>query len=147
MSAEHLVVPWYNTVMNDILRHLLFSWGQRFNCLALHCCTQTKIMNDIWRSLFLYSPSTSYDFSLPLALVVPWQKIVMPARATVFDKKCKPLLELGEGPYNTVRWNPKGKCILFWMFPAFIFVIAFSLCFSFFFPVFSFSSLLFQVGS
>uniref|UniRef100_A0A9I9DFS5 Eukaryotic translation initiation factor 2A n=1 Tax=Cucumis melo TaxID=3656 RepID=A0A9I9DFS5_CUCME len=30
-------------------------------------------------------------------------------RATVFDKKCKPLLELGEGPYNTVRWNPKGK--------------------------------------
>lgn len=33
----------------------------------------------------------------------------MPARATVFDKKCRPLLELGEGPYNTVRWNPKGK--------------------------------------
>ncbi|XVF65791.1 hypothetical protein PTKIN_Ptkin09bG0278700 [Pterospermum kingtungense] len=33
----------------------------------------------------------------------------MPANATVFDKKCKPLLELGSGPYNTVRWNPKGK--------------------------------------
>ncbi|XP_059453572.1 eukaryotic translation initiation factor 2A [Corylus avellana] len=33
----------------------------------------------------------------------------MPARATVFDKKCNPLLELGTGPYNTLRWNPKGK--------------------------------------
>lgn len=39
----------------------------------------------------------------------------MPARATVFDKKCNPLLELGTGPYNTIRWNPKGKCIL-WLF-------------------------------
>ncbi|KAK1314901.1 hypothetical protein QJS10_CPA06g01442 [Acorus calamus] len=33
----------------------------------------------------------------------------MPARATVFDKKCNPLLDLGTGPYNTIRWNPKGK--------------------------------------
>ncbi|GLT91582.1 hypothetical protein SLE2022_094630 [Rubroshorea leprosula] len=33
----------------------------------------------------------------------------MPASVTVFDKKCKPLLELGTGPYNTIRWNPKGK--------------------------------------
>ncbi|GLT53884.1 hypothetical protein SLA2020_271210 [Shorea laevis] len=33
----------------------------------------------------------------------------MPAKATVFDKKCNPLLELGTGPYNTIRWNPKGK--------------------------------------
>ncbi|XP_065847646.1 eukaryotic translation initiation factor 2A-like [Euphorbia lathyris] len=33
----------------------------------------------------------------------------MPACATLFDKKCNPLLELGTGPYNTIRWNPKGK--------------------------------------
>ncbi|KAI4324359.1 hypothetical protein L6164_023907 [Bauhinia variegata] len=33
----------------------------------------------------------------------------MPAKATVFDKRCNPLLELGTGPYNTIRWNPKGK--------------------------------------
>ncbi|KAL6976148.1 hypothetical protein U1Q18_024939, partial [Sarracenia purpurea var. burkii] len=33
----------------------------------------------------------------------------MPAKATVFDKKCNPLLELGTGPYNTIRWNPKGR--------------------------------------
>ncbi|GMH01372.1 hypothetical protein Nepgr_003211 [Nepenthes gracilis] len=33
----------------------------------------------------------------------------MPARVTVFDKKCNPLLELGSGPYNTIRWNPKGR--------------------------------------
>ncbi|GAV82619.1 eIF2A domain-containing protein [Cephalotus follicularis] len=33
----------------------------------------------------------------------------MHASATVFDKKCKPVLELGTGPYNTIRWNPKGK--------------------------------------
>ncbi|XP_074281397.1 uncharacterized protein LOC141606242 [Silene latifolia] len=33
----------------------------------------------------------------------------MPAKATVFDKKCKPIFELGEGPYNTVKWNPKGR--------------------------------------
>lgn len=37
---------------------------------------------------------------------------VMPAMVTIFDKKCNPLLELGTGPYNTIRWNPKGKCIL-----------------------------------
>ncbi|KAL8199805.1 hypothetical protein R6Q57_013379 [Mikania cordata] len=36
----------------------------------------------------------------------------MPAMATIFDKKCNPLLQLGEGPYNTIRWNPKGKFIL-----------------------------------
>ncbi|KAE9597239.1 putative transcription factor WD40-like family [Lupinus albus] len=36
----------------------------------------------------------------------------MPAKATLFDKNCNPLLELGTGPYNTIRWNPKGKCIL-----------------------------------
>ncbi|XP_020269612.1 eukaryotic translation initiation factor 2A isoform X2 [Asparagus officinalis] len=35
----------------------------------------------------------------------------MPAKATIFDKKCNPILELGTGPYNTVRWNPKGKFI------------------------------------
>ncbi|KAH6833464.1 Eukaryotic translation initiation factor eIF2A family protein [Perilla frutescens var. hirtella] len=35
----------------------------------------------------------------------------MPAMATIFDMKCNPLLELGTGPYNTVRWNPKGKFI------------------------------------
>lgn len=35
----------------------------------------------------------------------------MPSRATIFDKKCSPLLELGTGPYNTIRWNPKGKFI------------------------------------
>ncbi|KAL3724307.1 hypothetical protein ACJRO7_029471 [Eucalyptus globulus] len=35
----------------------------------------------------------------------------LPAKATIFDKKCNPLLELGTGPYNTIRWNPKGKFI------------------------------------
>ncbi|XP_073130726.1 eukaryotic translation initiation factor 2A isoform X1 [Henckelia pumila] len=35
----------------------------------------------------------------------------MPAMATIFDKKCNPLLELGTGPYNTIRWNPKGKLV------------------------------------
>ncbi|KAK3035514.1 hypothetical protein RJ639_033973, partial [Escallonia herrerae] len=39
----------------------------------------------------------------------------MPAMVTVFDKKCKPLLEFGTGPYNTIRWNPKGKCILYFL--------------------------------
>ncbi|XP_021845547.1 uncharacterized protein [Spinacia oleracea] len=33
----------------------------------------------------------------------------MPAKATVFDRKCNPLLELGSGPYNTIKWNPKGR--------------------------------------
>ncbi|ESQ27869.1 hypothetical protein EUTSA_v10018413mg [Eutrema salsugineum] len=35
----------------------------------------------------------------------------MPACVTIFDKKCKPLMELGEGPYNTLRWNPKGRLL------------------------------------
>eukprot|EP01018_Ginkgo_biloba_P001438 Gb_23914 [translate_table: standard] len=33
----------------------------------------------------------------------------MPARATLFDKKCNPLHDFGMGPYNTLRWNPHGK--------------------------------------
>ncbi|PIA61085.1 hypothetical protein AQUCO_00300538v1 [Aquilegia coerulea] len=33
----------------------------------------------------------------------------MPAKATIFNKKCNPLFELGTGPYNTIRWNPKGN--------------------------------------
>ncbi|KDP44248.1 hypothetical protein JCGZ_05715 [Jatropha curcas] len=33
---------------------------------------------------------------------------VVPASATLFDKNCSPLLELGTGPYNTVGWNRKG---------------------------------------
>lgn len=36
----------------------------------------------------------------------------MPAKATIFNKKCNPLHELGEGPYNTIRWNPKGRFIV-----------------------------------
>ncbi|CAM8937101.1 unnamed protein product [Rhodiola kirilowii] len=35
----------------------------------------------------------------------------MPAKVTIFDKKCNVVLELGTGPYNTIRWNPKGKFI------------------------------------
>ncbi|KAL1194099.1 Eukaryotic translation initiation factor 3 subunit B [Cardamine amara subsp. amara] len=35
----------------------------------------------------------------------------MPACVTIFDKKCKPLMEIGEGPYNTLRWNPKGRVL------------------------------------
>ncbi|KAG4156659.1 hypothetical protein ERO13_D02G010200v2 [Gossypium hirsutum] len=35
----------------------------------------------------------------------------MPASATVFDKKCKPVQEIASGPYNTIRWNPKGKLL------------------------------------
>ncbi|CAL5391780.1 unnamed protein product [Camellia sinensis] len=44
--------------------------------------------------------------------VVP---LLMPARATVFDKKCNALLELGSGPYNTIRWNPKGKDVCWFL--------------------------------
>ncbi|KAL8140217.1 hypothetical protein V2J09_006238 [Rumex salicifolius] len=33
----------------------------------------------------------------------------MPAKATIFDKKSNPLFELGSGPYNTIRMNPKGR--------------------------------------
>lgn len=35
----------------------------------------------------------------------------MPARTTLFDKKCNPLFDFGTGPYNTLRWNPHGKLL------------------------------------
>lgn len=38
---------------------------------------------------------------------------VMPAKATIFDKKGNPLVELGQGPYNTIRFNPKGRGIFY----------------------------------
>lgn len=37
---------------------------------------------------------------------------VMPPKATIFNKKCNPLVEFGEGPYNTIRWNPKGRFVV-----------------------------------
>lgn len=36
---------------------------------------------------------------------------VMPAKATLFSAVCKPLFEFGQGPYNTIRWSPQGRCI------------------------------------
>ncbi|KIY91464.1 Eukaryotic translation initiation factor 2A [Monoraphidium neglectum] len=33
----------------------------------------------------------------------------MPAKVTLFDDKCKPVYDLGGGPYNTVIWNPFGR--------------------------------------
>jgi translation initiation factor 2A len=35
----------------------------------------------------------------------------MPAKATLFSAVCKPLFEFGQGPYNTIRWSPQGRCI------------------------------------
>ncbi|KAJ0035843.1 hypothetical protein Pint_26123 [Pistacia integerrima] len=44
-----------------------------------------------------------------ILLLLQKLNLIMPASATVFDKRCRPLLELGSGPYNTIRLNPKGK--------------------------------------
>jgi hypothetical protein len=32
-----------------------------------------------------------------------------PNQVTLFDDKCKPVYDLGGGPYNTVIWNPFGR--------------------------------------
>ncbi|KAG2252997.1 hypothetical protein Bca52824_083133 [Brassica carinata] len=47
----------------------------------------------------------------------------MPACVTIFDKKCKPLMELGEGPYNTLRWNPKGRSTVLFLIPIFFYLL------------------------
>ena len=31
------------------------------------------------------------------------------AQVTLFDDACKPVYDLGGGPYNTVLWNPFGR--------------------------------------
>lgn len=36
----------------------------------------------------------------------------MPAKATLFNSKCKPLFDFGSGPKNCIRWNPHGRYIL-----------------------------------
>ncbi|GJP60610.1 hypothetical protein CLOP_g17839 [Closterium sp. NIES-67] len=33
----------------------------------------------------------------------------MPAKATLFDSRCKPLFDFGSGPRNLIRWNPHGR--------------------------------------
>lgn len=33
----------------------------------------------------------------------------MPAKVTLFDANCKPIYDLGSGPYNIVRWNPFSR--------------------------------------
>lgn len=74
--------------------------------------------------MLLLKKERKYAASIPIFLLnvvshIFWMfllslnHLVMPAMATVFDKKCNPLLELGTGPYNTIRWNPLGNCILY----------------------------------
>ena len=31
----------------------------------------------------------------------------MPAKTVLFDAKCKPVFDLGTGPYNIIKWNPQ----------------------------------------
>ncbi|GLC40839.1 hypothetical protein PLESTM_001117500 [Pleodorina starrii] len=33
----------------------------------------------------------------------------MPAKVTLFNAACKPVYDLGSGPYNMARWNPFGR--------------------------------------
>ncbi|KXZ56093.1 hypothetical protein GPECTOR_2g975 [Gonium pectorale] len=33
----------------------------------------------------------------------------MPAKVTLFNAACKPVYDLGSGPYNIARWNPFGR--------------------------------------
>ncbi|GLI68138.1 hypothetical protein VaNZ11_012474 [Volvox africanus] len=33
----------------------------------------------------------------------------MPAKVTLFNASCKPVYDLGSGPYNMARWNPFGR--------------------------------------
>eukprot|EP00798_Chlamydomonas_sp_ICE-L_P001418 gene1419-32790_t len=33
----------------------------------------------------------------------------IPAKVMLYDSKCKPVYDLGSGPYNIVRWNPFGR--------------------------------------
>lgn len=33
----------------------------------------------------------------------------MPANVTIFNQKCKAVVDLGNGPYNTIKWNPFGR--------------------------------------
>ena len=34
----------------------------------------------------------------------------MPAKTVLFDAKCKPVFDLGTGPYNIIKWNPQVAC-------------------------------------
>ena len=33
----------------------------------------------------------------------------MPAKATLFNERCKPIYDFGSGPHNKVKWNPFGR--------------------------------------
>ncbi|CAD7701889.1 unnamed protein product [Ostreobium quekettii] len=33
----------------------------------------------------------------------------MPAKPILFNSQCKPIYDLGSGPYNFARWNPQGR--------------------------------------
>ncbi|CAG7846737.1 Eukaryotic translation initiation factor 2A Short=eIF-2A [Serendipita indica DSM 11827] len=35
----------------------------------------------------------------------------MPAKATLFDQRVKPIFEFGAGPHNFVSWNPHGRLV------------------------------------
>ena len=36
----------------------------------------------------------------------------MPAKTTLFDKKCKPIYDFGSGPRNTVEWSPFSRFLV-----------------------------------
>ena len=31
----------------------------------------------------------------------------MPAKQVLFDAKCKPVFDLGNGPFNIIKWQPQ----------------------------------------
>lgn len=70
--------------------------------------------------LYVFLALLFFELSLSLSVTS-----VMPACVTIFDKKCKPLMELGEGPYNTLRWNPKGRGMILFFIPVFCCLLTF----------------------
>lgn len=43
------------------------------------------------------------------SLAPTWFTPSLHNQVTMFDDKCKPVYDLGGGPYNTVIWNPFGR--------------------------------------
>jgi len=35
----------------------------------------------------------------------------MPAKTVLFVAKCKPVFDLGTGPYNIIKWNPQASSL------------------------------------
>eukprot|EP00850_Spirogloea_muscicola_P006734 SM000032S12118 [mRNA] locus=s32:629671:633479:+ [translate_table: standard] len=109
----------YGCILQSEYRRVMVTWDLPL-MLAAHLplerrgvgdrISQSGLEKQTELSLSQAYPAWSY-LSYMHPLDHPVHAPVMPAKAALFDTRCRILFEFGSGPRNTVCWNPQGRFI------------------------------------